>query len=137
MKTQVKGGLTLLILIIGLLISVGYNVYLSANSQQREEKDVALFIQQLDRIMQIETMVREKSFRIRHLEKSKREALQRAADAENERLICREFINLLELEIYYLKRQIQDAEIIPINVTDDEHIDMFLKWSQPPIDDNE
>ncbi len=126
---KVRGGFALVIMIIITLSSIGFSLYTYVNSQEREEKDAAILIQQLDRIMQIEALVRERNHQIKQLEEEMAKVIATAREAEAEKEKYKEQIRLLEFELYHLKKQLEDEKIIYIDATDDEHIHMFLEWT--------
>ena len=126
---KVRNGAALIIFMIITFIAIGFSVYTYVNSQEREETNAAIMIQQLDRIMQIEALIREKNKEIERLKEREAAFILRAIAAEAEKERYKEQIRLLEFEIFHLKKQLEDEKIIYIDATDDEHINMFLEWT--------
>ncbi len=119
-----------IILIIITLIAVGFSVYTYVQTEERREKDAATIRNQIDVILQSRTLIKEHEKRIALLEKERDAFIDNAKLYRDSLNTVKESIILRDEIIMILKNKLDEYEnVIIIDLTDDEHLDLFLEWS--------
>lgn len=128
-RTRFDGWVKIILIIIT-LIAVGFSVYTYVQTEERKEKDAATIRNQVDVILQSRALIKEHEKRIAQLKKEIKYDIDVAELYRDSLNTIKESIYLRDEIIVILKNKLEEYEnVIIIDLTDDEHLDLFLEWS--------
>lgn len=128
-RTRFDGWVKIILIIIT-LIAVGFSVYTYVQTEERKEKDAATIRNQVDVILQSRALIKEHEKRIAQLKEEIKYDIDVAELYRDSLNTIKESIYLRDEIIVILKNKLEEYEnVIIIDLTDDEHLDLFLEWS--------